>query len=349
MISKKVKSVFIKPRPPQNAEENPNFWASAFAWNGSVTPKILPRTCIFVLYSVFITLLHISFDFSPNIDLTPFELCGAVIGVLLVFRTNAGYDRWWEARKHWGGIVNQSRNLASGVLAYGPQDPKQQKQFIELIASFAFTTKNSLRKLDASVELKRKLNLQFPDDFSQSHQPTYISFKMAQLLNTWKAQQAINLAAFLNLDKERLKLLEYVGACERILKTPMPLVYVIKVRRFLLLFLLLVPIGVVHLTGLLTPMVTMLVAYPLLSLDQIGRELQNPFATDRLSHLPLDEICTTIQNNCVTLLENHFRNLLNQKISENIKNETQEPDGNILKNVVTHNRPKPDNHLKYRS
>ncbi len=109
--------------------------------------------------------------------------------------------------------------------------------------------------------------------------------------------------SFLQMDKERAMLIDHIGACERIMKTPLALVYSIKIRRFIATFLLTLPFALIHVldNNLLVPLVIMLVAYPLFSLDQIGVELQNPFDTSNLSHLPLDEISRTIERNVLSL------------------------------------------------
>jgi putative membrane protein len=110
--------------------------------------------------------------------------------------------------------------------------------------------------------------------------------------------------AFIQLDKERATLIDHIGACERILKTPLPMVYSIKIRRFIALFLLTLPFALLHrINGdWLVPFITMMVAYPLMSLDQIGIELQNPFSKANLSHLPIGEISATIEKNLTGLL-----------------------------------------------
>jgi putative membrane protein len=110
--------------------------------------------------------------------------------------------------------------------------------------------------------------------------------------------------AFLQADKERAMLIDHIGACERILKTPLPGAYAIKIRRFIVLFLVTLPFALLHKLdhAWLDPLVTMLVAYPLVSLDQIGVELQNPFSPRRLSHLPLDDISRAIEWNVLALL-----------------------------------------------
>jgi len=99
-------------------------------------------------------------------------------------------------------------------------------------------------------------------------------------------------------------LIDHIGACERILKTPLPQAYAIKIRRFIALFLLTLPFALLHrISGeWMVPLITMMVAYPLMSLDQIGIELQNPFAKANLSHLPLGDISANIEKNLVGLL-----------------------------------------------
>src|SRR5690606_24888589 len=94
-----------------NQPEAKNFLRTALAWTGSVTPRVLPRVGVAALYSFLVVYLLRLFP-AFSVPITPFEYSGAVLGLLLVVRVNQGLDRWWEARKIWGSIVNQSRNLA---------------------------------------------------------------------------------------------------------------------------------------------------------------------------------------------------------------------------------------------
>ena len=107
--------------------------------------------------------------------------------------------------------------------------------------------------------------------------------------------------AFMRADDQRAQLIDHIGACERILATPLAKVVSIKVRHFIFLYLALLPLAIVDKSGMLTPFLTMLVAFPLLALDQIGIELENPFSVLRLSHLPLGEISGKIQGNVMSL------------------------------------------------
>jgi putative membrane protein len=107
---------------------------------------------------------------------------------------------------------------------------------------------------------------------------------------------------FRQVDRERALLIDHVGGCERIKKSPLPQGYAISIRRFLALFLLALPFSLLHkMDDWLVPFVTVLIAYPVLSLDQLGVELEDPFAAANLDHLPLDEIAATIERNLAGL------------------------------------------------
>jgi putative membrane protein len=140
---------------------------------------------------------------------------------------------------------------------------------------------------------------------SAGHMPSFVALKLGELLREACEQFQMDRFAFMQIDKERASLIDHIGACERILKTPLPVVYAIKIRRFIALFLLTLPFALLNrINGdWLVPVITMMVAYPLVSLDQIGIELQNPFCVDNLSHLPLDGISETIQQNLEGLLK----------------------------------------------
>lgn len=128
----------------------------------------------------------------------------------------------------------------------------------------------------------------------------YVALRIAETLSKLKSQ-GLDSYAFLRAETERSQLIDAIGACERIRNTRMPLVLAIKTRRFILLFLLLLPLALVDRAGWLTPLIVALASHPLFSLDEIGAELQNPFSSRNLSHLPLDGICRNIAGNVLGL------------------------------------------------
>ncbi|WP_019215470.1 bestrophin family protein [Legionella tunisiensis] len=289
-----------------NKYEYPEFLASALAIHGSVTPKVLKQVLVATLYACFISLLSL---FVPwlAIPISPFEYAGLVMGLILVFRINAGYDRWWEARKLWGSVVNSSRNLAIIIANYVPPSEKELiSRLMGYVAAIPYLMKNNLRMNESIKEVEHLID---PPTFEElpniAHKPNFISSKLAGLLSLLVKENKINEFSFLKAEECREIIIDCQGACERILKTPMPFVMAIKSRRFILLFLLILPIALVDYSIYINPLVTALVAYALFSLDQIGVELQNPFSPERLSHLPLEDICQGIENNVMEIYKSN--------------------------------------------
>jgi len=275
-----------------------DFWSEVFRLNGSVTPQVAVRVFIFCLIGMFVHAIVEWTQIQTGLAVAPYEIVGVVLALLLATRTNAGYDRWFEARKLWGGIVNQTRNLATIGMVYGPQDRHWQDEFRRWTVAYAHTCRHSLRGESDYSDLEKLLGKQQTEILAAApHAPMFVAGKLAQLLSSAVRDGHLDRFAFMQAEHERALLIDHIGACERILKTPLAKVFSIKIRRFLFVYLIALPIAIVDKTGIMTPIIVLLVAYPLLSLDQIGIELQNPFARDRLSHLPLDEISANIEGN----------------------------------------------------
>ena len=284
-----------------NDFEPPTFIQTATAVSKSVVRKLIPNILILELWAISVVLIDEFVYAFPEFSITPTELFGAAIGILIVFRTNAGHDRWWEARKVWGGIVNQCRNYAIASLSYGPRDLKWREKIIESIAAFPYSVKDNLRDLPYCPSATRILEHEIAAT-NGLHMPSVISMESAVLNEEAHSKHKISELAFFKLEEERSKLIDYTGKCERIKSTPMPLAYAIEVRRILLIFLILAPVTLVGEAGLYTPLVILLAGYPFLALDQIGQDLQSPFALESVSHLPLDNICQMIEKNLAELL-----------------------------------------------
>jgi putative membrane protein len=280
--------------------ESKSFLLSSLAWQGSVTPRVLPRVVITAVYSM---VVHWLAGYIPDLAMpvTPFEYSGAVLALILVQRVNAGHERWWEARKIWGSIVNQSRNLALVVSGYGQEQTALVQQILRWVAAWPHVMRESLRRESSLTEVEAMLGC---DEAARiraaEHMPTYVGYRITKMLSQLR-QGGMDAFAFHRAETERSQLIDAIGACERIRNTRMPLVLAINTRRFILMFLLLLPFAMIDRAGWLTPLVVILTSYPLFSLDEIGAELQNPFSQRNLSHLPIDAICDTIANNVLSL------------------------------------------------
>ncbi len=288
----------------QNPWAEGGFWREVFAWSESATHSVLPRAAIF---GVVATSVYAASRIWPAlaIPVGPHEVAGAILSLMLVLRTNAGYERWWEARKLWGGIVNQTRNLAIQSLSYGPADPRWRGQVVRWTIAFAHASRRSLRGERSVPEIAALLGDEAAARVAgAAHMPNAVARTIGGLLREGCEGHAMSGFAFMQAERERATLIDHIGSCERILKTPLAKPYSIKIRRFIVLFLVTLPLALLHKFEVdwPVPLVTILVAYPVLALDLIGTELQNPFSPRRLGHLPLDAICRTIEENLLGLL-----------------------------------------------
>jgi putative membrane protein len=284
-----------------------NFWVDAFALRGAATLTVLPRVAAFGLFAVAVLLADILTPKHINLGIEPAPLgvAGTILGLLLVLRVNTGYDRWWEARKLWGGIINQSRNLAVAAIAYGPGEPRWRDGIARAVAAFAHAARTSLRDEPLAPEAVELLG---PDDAGRAradaNTPSLVALILAERLRDGRDRLSMDPAGFLRADRERALLVDHVGGCERIKRSPLTRAMTILIRRFIVLYLMALPFALLHSFGQswLVPVVTMLVAYPVLALDQVAFEIQNPFRPGNLDRLFLDEFCRTIERDVFALL-----------------------------------------------
>ena len=286
-------------------EKERRFWGDALAIAGSALPLVLPRALFFGLFALIVTAVDLSANLPDlMIEITPFEVAGGVLSLLLVLRTNAGYERWWEGRRIWGDIVNRSRNLAVAALSYGPDDLAWRDRIVRRAAAFCHATRQSLRGDRTTEELGRVLGVDEAGRVvAAEHMPTAVGRLIGESLRDARDRLGLDGFALLRIDPDRAALIDDIGACERIIKTPLPLAYRVEIRRFLILFIAAIPFAMVRRLYWLTPIATVLIAAPLLAVDKIGTELQDPFSKDSLNHLPLDDICATIEGNLMAMLE----------------------------------------------
>ncbi|HTU90353.1 MAG TPA: bestrophin family ion channel [Gemmataceae bacterium] len=283
-----------------------NVWAEAFSWQGAASRRVLPSSLVFGVFATIVYLLYLYYYPSLTIEVGPHEVAGVLLGLLLVMRTNAGYDRWWEARKLWGGIVNQARNLALIGLAHGPADEHWREQFIRWTAAFAWAAKARLRGETVVPELAPLLGEKEAARVQAAeHVPLCVAYQIDELLRqACRQENGLDRFAFLQAQRERAGLIDHLGGCERIRSTPLASVYSLTIRRFILFYLATLPFALLHKfeKEWMAPLVTLLIAHPILVLDQLGIELQQPFATRSINHLPLDDICRNIEKNLLALL-----------------------------------------------
>ena len=281
---------------------DPSDWARhLFTFRGSVLVKIMGRIMVISAFALGVLLWHQNQPFS-SLPATPHALVGLALGLLLVFRTNSAYDRFWEGRKRWGMIVNRSRDLSRQVLAWMEVPTPRRERVVRHIAAYAVTTKRHLRSEKDLDELEGFL----PDADLEAiraaqHRPLKVAEVITSELVLARREGGLSDYAAMTLDGNLTRLIDDLGACERILKTPIPFAYVMHLRRFLFVFLLTLPFVLVEMGWAMVASVAV-ITYALIGIEEIGVQIEDPFGHD-LNDLPIDEICETIQANLMELLD----------------------------------------------
>lgn len=216
---------------------------------------------------------------------------GLVIGLLLVFRTNTAYDRWWEGRKQLGALVNVSRDFSIKVKHY-----IDDQQMLSLIALYPFVLKEHLRQHDYS-EVMTKIDKQHQTGFEQAdHKPNFILNALVRsCVESFNAQK-ITGDQLLILEKETTKLAHILGACERIKNTPIPFGYSIHLKRILLIYLITLPFGFIKLMDWYAVPFMLMVFYTMIGIELMAEEIEEPFGTDA-NDLPFDGLAVKIEGN----------------------------------------------------
>lgn len=289
-----------------------NWFKIALQVKGSVIPTIISQVLWCGAFGLFISALYFY-----KIPVAAKSLAGVipsiVLGLLLVFRTNTAYERFWEGRKAWGSIVNNIRNLSRSIwVAIAEIDPvhlHEKEQVLKLLVAFAVATKLHLRSQPVDDRLKDFVSpLQFSKLQTANNPPLEIAFWVSDYLQAKQEQGQISLYQMNELQSILSSMVDTLGACERILRTPMPLAYAIHLKQLMLLYCLLLPFQVVEELRWWTAPAVALVSFTLFGIEAIGVEIENPFGTDP-NDLPLDTICNTIERNIDDLIsiEPHYR------------------------------------------
>lgn len=280
--------------------ENRRWLQLAFQVRGSVLLAVLPRSLFCGFFGLLIKGL---FDAKYPVSL-PFLaslIPNIVLGLLLVFRTNTAYDRFWEGRKVWGSMVNTVRNLARQILIAVDEKESNDRQekidAIYLLVAFAIATKLHLRDEPINPEIKDFLS---PDRYiklqSMNNPPLKVAFWIGDYLQLQYQRDRLNIYQLTAMHTLLNKLVDVLGSCERIVKTPMPLAYAIHLKQLLLLYCLSLPFQMVGQLGWWTAPVVVLISFTLFGIEEIGIEIENPFGHHH-NDLPLDAICSTMRRN----------------------------------------------------
>jgi len=231
------------------------------------------------------------------------SLLGFAISMLLVFRTNTAYDRWWEGRKLWGSLVNNSRNLALKLNAILPLEEKAQRSFFrKIIPAYAFALHNHLHKEQTRLELFENADHHLFKDIDHSkHVPNQVAALLFRHIGQLHRENTISGEQLIFLNNELLSFTDICGACERIKNTPIPFSYSVFIKKFIFIYVMTLPFGFVFTLGYYVIPVVAFIFYVLASLELIAEEIEDPFGGDQ-NDVPSDKIAENIQRNIADLI-----------------------------------------------
>lgn len=284
---------------------NPKSWFQLiFGFQKSDTIRILWKELIYIglftLGVAFIQLTYFPYAKSLSSLVSVYSLIGFVISLLLVFRTNTAYDRWWEGRKKWGQMVNDTRNLAIKFDQLDLTDD-QRDIITRMIPNFVFASKEHLREGVLIEELE--LNSAELTEFShKQHIPAHVVKCITEVLTKLKDFKKVSTEQYLAIDENLNELLNSLGACERIKNTPIPYSYSLFLKKFIFIYVATIPLAFVPTFGYFAALIATFIFYVLVSMEVLAEEIEDPFGTDD-NDLPTEELCHKIKANVQEIMQ----------------------------------------------
>ncbi|MGF6725071.1 putative membrane protein [Paraburkholderia sp. GAS41] len=263
---------------------NLHWFRMLLAWRGSVLPRLLPRLFMIFCISVVAVAAHehilkVTVRLSP----VPFSLIGIALAVFLGFRNNASYDRWGEARKLWGQLLNEARSMTRQALTLPRQalDPADVHKFVHVLGTLPHALRHQLRKTDPAEDLAARLPEPLLERvMTARYRPAALMLWLGEWVQRHARTDAIDQMAVLAFDRNLNGLSDVIGGCERIVSTPLPFAYSVMIHRTVYFFCASLPFGLVDSIGIFTPLFSVFVAYTFMAHEAIAAQIEEPFGTD---------------------------------------------------------------------
>ena len=272
---------------------------------GPTAKGLIKRVLLVGLYVTVITVAELNYV-DLRIKDTPssfLQAMGILLSLLLIFRTNTAYDRFYEGRIAWGTLVNNCRNLSIFFNAIlDRKDMENRMFFAKTISNFPFALKNHLRDMPGLDELDETEEGERRDLSNFDHVPAGVSNQLWVKTEILYRQNLISESQHINVNQYLTSLMDVCGICERIKSTPIPFSYNLFIKLFILLYVGILPFTVIEVYGYLTIPAVMLTSYILVGLESIGEEIEEPFGLDR-SDLPLNQLAQLIRVNAHDILQ----------------------------------------------
>lgn len=288
---------------------NPKDWfhTTKHLFKSHHSKKIFPILILVSTFSWGVAYLELEYlklsdrSWIKNIT-TVHNLLGFVLSLILVFRTNTAYDRWWEARKQWGALTNLSRTLSIKLNAMLPADDKINRHFFrKSIPLFAETLFNFLRSDYTKFMLDEKQHPELVELDDKKHGPNQVASLIFRKVNKLYNDGIISGDQYRILYEDITAMTGVCGACERIKNTPIPIAYSSFIKIFIIVYVFTLPFGYVFSMGYFVALAVPFIFYVLITIEMIGESIEEPFGTDT-DDLPIDKIASNIRKHCREIL-----------------------------------------------
>ncbi|NME70957.1 bestrophin family protein [Flammeovirga aprica] len=269
-------------------------------WNRLVS-DLWFSALIITIYMLFLSILddeHLLNNLSLPLGII--TVPGTAISLLLAFRTNSSYQRWWEARMVWGAIVNDSRSWVRQLMTFVKTDPKTRDIVVEMSfrqAAWCYTLARHLRKQDTLKDIGHLVTKnEMPKLMKSKNVPNALLFTQGKMLRDLYKNGYLDTYQLVQLDETLSKLTDSMGKCERIKNTVFPSMYTLLLEILIYLFIFSVPYGLVETNGLVLLVTSLTLALAFLVIERIATYLQDPFE-DKSSDTPMLTLSRTIEIN----------------------------------------------------
>lgn len=276
-----------------------DWWRQLFDVHRSMLPEIFSRVGVALLWTGVVYYVHIRI-LPLDVPNVTHIMVGGFLSLLLVFRTNSSYDRFYEGRKLWGGINNESRNLGRTCDVHLAADPKLRKTVLQWCIELPWAIMHTLRHTEWTSETLPRDEVDAVK--RAAHLPLAVCRKITGLLKTARDRGVISDWVMVSIDSNIQLIVGYLGACERIHKTPLPFAYVVHLRRALVLYIYTLPFSLLSSFGWETFPAMFLISFVLFGIEEIGVELDDPFGKNP-NHLSLELYCHGIQKVLTDIIE----------------------------------------------
>jgi putative membrane protein len=294
-------------------EKRYSWFRLLFKYRGTALSRMRGRLAFTTVLAIVVTVIDLNVGyFHADLTTIPFTLMGLALGIFLGFRNNTSYDRFWEARKLWGSLVNTTRSITRQTLTLvgesvapaasethvdGDEIVSFRQEMVHRVIAYVHSLKHHLRDQDRVGDLAPLITSEEIQSLrGEINRPIAILQRLGDRFRDAYRKGWVHPQHLPVLEQSLIVLTDIQGGCERIKSTPIPLSYTSLIHQIVAIYCIALPFGIVKTVGAFTPVVIGIVAYAFYGLDAIGDEIENPFGTDP-NDLPLSALSTMMEVN----------------------------------------------------